>query len=262
MNFVKTLKKTLYTGLKLAKKYGPQILAGASAVGAVTTTVLAVKGTVQAVHAIDEELEEQGVDKLPPKETLKIVYKYYIPTAISLVTTVGCGIASCVSSSRRTAALATAYRIAETAREEYMEATKEVVGKAKAEEIDSKAAEKRITRDEYNLVENAELTRYGQTLFKDSITGRYFRSSIDAVKAQFAEFNQDLINSDYLELNALYYKFEIDSDTEVGEYLGWNASKGLVKWHFTDGHHKLTGEPCLVINYDGLPYYAFERMRW
>ena len=186
-SITKGLSKSFDKIAKVARKYAPQILMGASVAGVVTTTVLAVKATVKATKVVEEQKYLQAVDELPVKEVVEITWKYYIPTAISMTASVACGILSCTTSMRRNAALATLYSVSEMAREEYVEATKETVTKATAEEIEAKAGLKSTERDKFDATDPEE-SGYGKVLMKDYVTGRYFRHDPDKVELAAEKF--------------------------------------------------------------------------
>lgn len=260
MNFVSTFSKLGRLVGSAIKRNAPQILTYCTLGGLATTVVLSVDGTVKAVKVVEEVKKETGKDKLSVKETVSATWKCYVPTACSMTMTSAFAVASLKESQRRTAALATAYQIAETAREEFREAAGDIVGKKKLEEIDAKAAETNMSRDEVDIEKDIALTKYGTHLFKDSITGRYFRSSYEAVKQAQNDFNQALLQYDCLDLNDFYYRLEIESDTEVGKVLGLNIDRGLLDIYFTDVHHYITHEPCTLINYHNMPFYMFDRL--
>ena len=65
------------------------------------------------------------------------------------------------------------------------------------------------------------VTEKGNTLCRDSISGRYFKSDIDKIKKVVNELNRQLIHQNYISLNEFYYELGLDS-TKNGSYLGWN----------------------------------------
>lgn len=262
MNLSKTLKQFGRKASLTLKKYSPQILAGTSIAGAVATTFFAVKATIKAVRHTDEIKEELGVDELSASEIIKENYKFYIPTAVSLTATVATGILSCVKSTRKIAALTSMYNTAITAKEEFMEASREIVGNKKTDEIEAAVTEKELSRDDMSMIAVATQTRYGNVLFKESETGQYFRSSYAAITQQIAEYNNELVANEYLSLNDLCYKFEIPHDGEAHDELGWRADTGLVDFYIVDSHHPITQEPCAVIKYHDRPLTNFYRSRW
>lgn len=239
------------------RKYAPQILMGASVAGVVTTTVLAVKATVKATKEVEDVKYDQGVDELPAKEVIAITWKHYIPTAISLTASVACGILSCTTSMRRNAALATLYSVSEMAREEYVEATKETVGKAKAEEIETKAVQKNTAHEKSDSTD-PEITEYGTYLMKDYVTGRYFRSTKSAVEAAAAKFELYIRDFNYASFND-WFDFLGLEPSGLGNNCGYNAmGKPFEVYCTPGGMHPVTGESYTVVNYKNFPYWQFD----
>ena len=136
-NFARNVKTSLV-------KHSPEILIGLGITGVITTTVLAVKGTPKAMALIEEKKEELDVEKLTPVETVKTTWKCYVPAAITGAATIACFVGSHSVSARRSAALATAYKLSESAFADYREKTLETIGEKKEKTIRDKVSEKQI----------------------------------------------------------------------------------------------------------------------
>ena len=95
----------------------------------VTTTVLAVRATPKAIELIEAKKKEEQVDSLPPVEVVKTAWKCYLPATITGVVSMACIIGSCSVSARRSAVLATACKLSETAFTEYQDKVVETIGK-------------------------------------------------------------------------------------------------------------------------------------
>lgn len=244
-------------------KRSPQILIGVGIAGMVTATVLAVKATPKAL-ALIEEAENQRIengevvtDEFTTIEKVKVAWKPYIPAAVTGVLSIACLVGSNSVSTRRTAALATAYKISETALNEYKDAIVETVGEKKAEAIKDKVAEKRIKE---NPVDDSQviITDKGNTLFYDTTSGRYFRSDIDKIKKVENKINYVLRNENYTSLNTLYEMFGL-AHTSIGNELGWSIDR--------DGYLEIdpraqiadNGEPCIVLDYNVSPKYDYDK---
>ena len=120
------------------KKHSSTILTVISAGGVVATTVLAVKATPKALQLIEAKKVEVGLQPdtpLPTKEVVKATWKCYIPAATTGVLSATCIIGASRVNLRRNAALATAYKISETALSEYKEKVVETIGEKKAKEM-------------------------------------------------------------------------------------------------------------------------------
>lgn len=252
MNF-KALLGTVKKGLV---KHAPEILVGVGITSFVVGTVTAIKATPKAVELIKEAEKEKG-EELTKPEVVKTVWKQYIPTAISVVTGAACVIGAHKAHVRKTATIATACQLAERSLEEFKTAAIETVGEKKMKVIHEKMAEKAVENmDEEYVNANTTRTKYGDVLFYDGLTGRYFRSDMQAIRAAVNDVNEVLLDQDYVELNDLYYRWGLET-VDIGEELGWNHIMGdkvdivptskITKW----------GEPCIVITHNVTPKYDF-----
>ena len=122
-HFIKSVRTSIV-------KHSPEILMGLGIAGWMTGTVLAVKATPKAVRCIEDATYEKEGD-LTPLEIVKATWKCYIPAAVTCAAATGCLIGSCSVSTRRHAALATAYKLSETALDEYRAQVIETVGEKK-----------------------------------------------------------------------------------------------------------------------------------
>lgn len=242
-------------------KHSPAILIGFGIAGMITTTVLAVKATPKALEMIDDKKEELDVETLTPVETVKATWKCYVPAAISGAASIACLVGSHSVNARRNAALATAYKISESAFTEYRDKVVETIGEKKEKTVRDKVSKDLV---EKNPVSNTEviITGKGQTLFYDHHSGRYFYSSIEKIQRAANKLNHE-INTDPFDagrtLNDLYGEIGL-APTATGDNLGWNTNTGLIDIYLSaqmieEGEHE--GEPCAVINYMKPPQYDF-----
>ena len=111
-------------------KRSPEILTGIGIAGMITTTIVAVKATPKAARLL-EDLQAQKKEPLTKVEVVKSCWKYYIPAAATGIASVTCLIGANRVSVRRTAALAAAYQISETALTEYRDKVIETIGEKK-----------------------------------------------------------------------------------------------------------------------------------
>lgn len=240
-------------------KYTPQILIGVGIAGMVTTTVLAVKATPKAMLLMNEAQREKGSD-LTVKEKIQVAWKPYIPAVATGVISVGCLIGSSNVSTRRTAAIATAYKLSETALSEYKDAVIETIGEKKEKQIKEKVASEKIKN---NPVDSSQvvITGGGETLCYDTISGRYFKSDIEKIKKVENEINYALRNDDYISLNYLYDRLGL-ANTSIGEDLGWNIDRdGYLEFNL-GSHIADNGQPCIVLDYNVAPKYDYWKMNY
>lgn len=248
VNFINALKNTF-------KKRTPEILTGIGIAGMVTTTVLAVKATPKAVMLLNERKEELKTEKLPVTDVIKTTWKCYIPAAITCGASIACLVGASSVNFKRNAALATAYKLSETALAEYRDAVVETIGEKKERDIRDKVAEKRVKK---NPVTKSDVivTGNGTTLCFDSISGRYFQSSMQKIESAKNKVNERMLCDNYVSLNDLYDELGMEC-TKIGEDLGWNIfGDGLLDISFSS---QLTddGTPCLVMDYSVEPRYNY-----
>ena len=248
--FVQSTKMTL-------SKHSPEILTGIGITGMLTTTVLAVQATPKALRLIEDAQDEKG-EELTVPETVKVCWKCYIPSAVSGTFSIACLIGASSVNARRNAALATAYKLSETAFTEYREKVVETIGEKKEKTVREKVDKKHI---EKNPVSKNEVivTKKGDTLCYDTISSRYFKSDIDKIKRVVNELNKEMLQdmSGCISVNELYDELGLDH-TIVGDELGWNLDGGLIDIDFTS-HIADDGTPCLVLNYYPAPKYKYDK---
>ena len=240
---------------QFVSKRSPEILTGIGIAGMITTTVLAVRATPKALQLIEEKKNEDWVDELSPLEVVKTAWKPYVPAAVTGITSVACLIGASSVNAKRNAALATAYKLSETALTEYREKVIETIGEKKEKTVRDKVAEERVKK---NPVSKSEviITNNGTTLCFDPISARYFKSSIDKIKRAENELNKQMLHdiSGYVSLNDFYDELGLDH-TSVGDELGWNVDR-LIDISFSSQLND-NGEPSVVLDYLVAPKYDF-----
>ena len=248
------LTKFVKSAQELVDKHTPEILTGIGIAGMITTTILAVKATPKALQLIDERKFDLEVEKLPPIETVKATWKCYIPAAVTGVASVGCLIGASSVNARRNAALATAYKLSQSALSEYRDKVVETIGEKKEQIIQDKVSKEKI---ENNPVSKNEviITEKGNTLCYDSISGRYFKSDMEKIRKAVNELNRKMVYDNYVSLNEFYDELDL-IHTSVGDELGWSMDGGFIDIGFSSQIAD-DGTPCLVINYDVAPKYDY-----
>lgn len=240
---------------QFVSKRSPEILTGIGIAGMITTTVLAVRATPKALQLIEEKKNDDWVDELSPLEVVKTAWKPYVPAAVTGVASVVCLIGASSVNAKRNAALATAYKLSETALSEYREKVIETIGEKKEKTVRDKVAEERVKK---NPVSKSEVivTNNGTTLCFDPISARYFKSSIDKIKRAENELNKQMLHdiSGYVSLNDFYDELGLDH-TSVGDDLGWNVDR-LIDISFSSQLND-NGEPSVVLDYLVAPKYDF-----
>lgn len=244
--------KLLEIGKTFLSKHTPEILTGIGIAGMITTTILAVKATPKAIKKIEEVSEEKG-ETPTVVETAKACWKYYIPAATSCALSTACLIGANSVNARRTAALATAYTLSETALSEYREKVVETIGEKKEKAVREEVAKERMTKDPVTTKEII-VTGDGNTLCYDYHFGRYFKSNIDKLKRIQSELNRRLILENTITLNDFYYELGLDP-VDAGYYLEWDILDGDIEMEFSSQLSE-DGTPCLVISFAKPPKWS------
>lgn len=254
---VKTIK-TVIQGAKLfLGKNSPVILTGLAVAGVVATVYFAVKDTLKAEEIISTEnakREEADESVMTKKEVVKKCWKCYLPTFLAAASTIVCAIASNRILTGRNAALASALALSTKALEEY----RDKIDPEKLGEIHSKLAQGKLDSvpwDESTVVH----TGHGEQLFRESFTGKLFRSSVEAVDRAFNMANADLVNGQYVSLGDLCYFLGLEVG-DVGDMFAWTIEKGIFMREFSSiVAHPESGKPeaCLDIGYSVKPRYQY-----
>lgn len=257
-NFVKTTKGYM-------KKHSPEILTGIGVTGMITTTILAVKATPKAMELINQRkvelAQEYGVGEvldLPSYlDYVKVAWRPYVPAVITGIASISCIIGASAVNAKRNAALATAYTISERALVRYRDKVIDTIGVKKEKEIREKVSQDQVDK---NPVSKSQvfITQRGNTLCRDEISGRYFRSDLDHIRRIVNELNRKMTFQDYISLEEFYNNIGLEP-TKNSAYLGWNLQKGLIELQF-DTCLAENDEPCIVIDYNIAPEYDFDKM--
>ena len=203
-------------------KYSPQILTGLGIAGVVTTTVLAIKATPKAVKLVEEEAYERK-EELTPIEVVKVTWKCYIPTAVSMATSITCLICANSVNTKRNAALAAAYKISETAFIEYKDKVVETRKKKKKKTVREKIAEDKV-KNNPPTQNTIIMTDNGTELFLEPVSGRYFKSDMEKIRRIENECNKKMLHdiNGYMSLNDFYDELGLEHSS-IGYELGWNS---------------------------------------
>lgn len=239
-------------------KHSPEILTGLGIAGMVTTTILAVKATPKALMIL-EDAQYEKKDTLTVPEKVKACWKCYIPAAVTCTTSIGCLIFANTVHAKRTTALATAYKLSETALTEYREKVIETIGEKKEKEVRDKVDRDKIEKNPVSKTE-VIITEKGNTLCYDAISGRYFKSDIEQIKKIENILNRRMMSDMYVSLNEFYDELGLEH-TEIGAELGWNIDRGLIDVNFSSQIAD-DGTPCIVVNYSIAPKYGFSDLAY
>lgn len=231
------------TAGRFLRANAPVILTGLGVAGVFSTAVLAAKGGQKA----QQHLSEQPAG-LTPREMLEETWQFYVPAAISAIGTATVIIAGHTVSTRRQAALMGLYTLSETTLEEYKAQTAEIVGPKKEQEIAAAASEAHVR--EFPPSQEFLLADPEKQLFLETMTGRYFNSSVELLRQAAIDMNEEIVNSDYILLNDWYERIGL-ARVQIGDETGWNHTK-KIELEFSAVPFKGVDEstkPIMVVNY-------------
>lgn len=227
---------------KTLRDNSPAILTGLGVSGTIVTSYLASKATLGANKMIEQDPKKD----LTKKEIFKLVWKHYIPTAISGTVTVACIIGAARAGNRRTAASMAAYSLSEKAFTEYKEKVTEQLGKRKEQEIRDGIAQDKVNA---NPPPSREVTLIGpgNVLCYEIYTGRYFNSDMESLRKAQNDINAKLIRDDYASASDLYIMLGLPY-TSHSSYIGWTSDK-MLELQFSTALAE-DGRPCITFEYN------------
>lgn len=250
------IKEIAKTVKAFSTKHSPEILTGFGIAGMITTTILAVKATPKALQKIDDAEYEKG-ENLTKGEVIKATWKCYIPAVVTGTTSTICLIGASSMNLKRNAALATAYKISETALREYKEKVVETIGEKKEKTIREKIHQDKLEKTPVTT-SNVIITGKGKSLCFDALFSQYFESDLETIKKAVNDLNYRMLAEQYVSVNDLYDELGIDR-MEIGDMLGWNISKHGMIEITVDTQMSKDGRPCIVLDYNVAPDYAYDR---
>ena len=253
----------LKAALKLARsgliKYAPQIATGVGLGLALVAGVRAVQKTPEAVRLIEKKKEEKK-DELTVTETVKTVWRCYLPSVIIFIVACVLIIGGQRISTRRAVAAATACSLYETQLKQYQEAAKEVLGDKKEAEIRTQMARNEVTSRPPLSTDDIVSTGRGNALFYDELSKRYFWSDPAYVDKIFHNLNFQLLAEMYVLLND-YWDALVLLTTNPGNLICWCVNDGKIDPSFdvilvASGPYE--GYPCKVIGFYCEPEYSYK----
>lgn len=236
----------------------PAILTAIGVVGTLSTAYLTGKASYKANELMEDEAERRMIagmedEPWPTKEKVELVWKLYLPAAGSMVITLSAIIGANRISSRRAAGLAAAYSLSERAFSEYKEKVVEKVGEKKEQSYRDEVARDRLEKNPVN--DNTVLiTDNGEVLCYDHFTGRYFKSSMEALKSAENEVNSLILNQGYASVSDLYDILGLPV-TSFSDEVGWNTDRMLKMVYSTV--LSPDGRPCISIDFDLHPHRKY-----
>jgi hypothetical protein len=247
-----TIKTILRAAEKFVTDNSPGILTGLAIAGTVTTVVLTGKAAFNL--GMDLNASDYLVGKkYDKKELVKAYWKDFTPAAISGVATITCIIAANHIGTRRTAAIAAAFKLSEQLTEEYKERVVKTLGAKKEETMRSELAQERMTRtggSDVIIISGSEC------VFYDEMSGRFFKAEMEKIRKAVNDINYKVNNYYSASLSDFYEQIGL-STTSFSDGIGWNTDELLeIQYSATLLDD---GRPAIAISFNNVPIKGFDR---
>lgn len=252
--------KTLETLWKGVEKRLPDILVGTGICLNVVAIVDGIRHTPTAMNILMDEQSKKG-EKLTPEETVKAVWKCYIPTVVEAILGDACIIGGTIAFHKRNASLLALCSLGESTVSLYKDKLIEAVGKEKADEIEDNVAKAQLETKVANqpqAIRDRGICEDGRYLplpnsmlpCYDEYSGRIFYSRKVDIETAVNVCNKAIIDYDEITLNEFYANIGL-TDIPMGEEFGWKAGEQLIEIYY--GSHLIDDIPYLMIRFKNRP---------
>lgn len=261
---------SLHTVIQRSEKFvadnSPLILTGIGAAGVLTTAYLTGKASFRIgdLHRMDEVWSKnpitrkvtyyQQADLQDKKVFAKWAWPFFVPAAGAALTTIAAIILANRIGTRRAAAMAAAYTVAERGFQEYREKVQETIGKKKETEIRDAVAQDQVARA--GIHSNMVIIGTGDSIFVDARTMRPFMSTMQDVKKAINDVNWKINTSVYASVNDWYDKVGLPRVPD-GDDFGW--SNVMLDPHITT---TITDDekPAFLITFTAEPVRGYHKI--
>lgn len=227
----------LINAKKFLRSNNSEILTAFGISGVAVTGYLAVKAGYRSKDRLRYIDEDASL-----KDKVQIVWDLYIPPVTSGAVTIVCVFSSSKVNNQRTAAVITAYSVAETAFSEYREKIAEEIGPRKEQSIRDKIVQDRIEKRPPSMI----IAGSGEVLCCELFTGRYFKSDMESLRRTQNDINHRVVNQIYVTLDEFYDILDLPHTSNSGT-IGWESK--LLELEFSTVLAP-KGEPCLAFRYN------------
>ena len=239
------------------------IFTGAGIVGTVGTAILTGRATFRAAKIIESERQDQleelkfpetDVPEFSKTEKVKMVWPHYIPPVAVGAATITCIVLAHRISSKKLAAIAVASTISERALLEYKDKVVEKLGTRQETAISDEIAQDQINKNPPS--NQVVIAGSGDVLCFEPLTGRYFNSTIESIKAAENKVNFEIIHFDHCSLSHFFEEIGL-RPTDYSDMVGWNVGNRMeVKFSTAMSEDN---RPCLVIGFVRMPSMEYDK---
>jgi hypothetical protein len=234
---------------KAAVDNSPALLTAIGVTGAITTAVLAGKAGFKAARVLDYEhhhfLDEDMNEKDILKKQVEFTWKLFVPAVGTGVVTVICIVLANRVSSKRSAAMASAYAVTQEAFREYKTKVIDKLGDNKEQKIADEVSQDRVNR----ITPPAYIVSNANSLWMDMYSGRYFNCDMETIRAAVNDINEEIFNGGFPSLTDFWEMIGLAKTTDSDE-IGWNTDNPL-KVHYAAAVYD--GRPVGTIEFRTAP---------
>lgn len=233
------LRPHLNRAQHLLSENSPQILTAIAVTGVITTAVLAGKASFKAARVIDDEAQAREIyrgatpdseaNEFTPRDKARLVWKLYLPPLASAAVTIGCIVSVNRIGSRRAAAMAAAYTLADMRFEEYRSKVVQTMGDKKHEAMRQEMAQEHVDRVVKDKNTEVIYLGGGDVLCVDAASDRAFMSTIVDLRTAENDINRQLMAhmESSASLTDFYNLIGLDG-TSTSSIMGWNTEDRCV----------------------------------
>jgi hypothetical protein len=239
------------------------ILTGIGVAGTITTAVLTGRASFKAARMMHKEAltitpyeddrtignDFSGLPDLTLSEKIRLVGPQFVPAVGMCTLTVSAIIFANRLSARETAAMAAMYSMSDKTFQEYKEKVQEKLGQNKETALRDEIAQNRVDTnppDNRNII----ITGSGEVLCYDTLTDRYFESTVEKIKQAENAVNLEIVNADSVPLSRFYDHIGL-MPTPFTEDVGFNIDNRCeVQISATMSKDN---RPCMAIDFASWP---------
>jgi hypothetical protein len=260
----------------LLENHSTTILTGVGVAGTITTAVLTGRASFKAADLLhDKKLElaaqmdlDEGITedhqmhsefdaKLTRLESVKLVWKEYLPPVASGVLTVTVIVVANKISSKKIAALAVAGGISERALQEYKDKVVERLGERQNVKLRDEIAQERVNNAPIGTKEII-LAGTGEVLCYDMLSGRYFQSTMEELRRAENKVNFEIVQFMQASLSQFYDEVGLPP-TPYTDSVGWSVNSPIELAISTV--LSPDGRPCIAVDFTRHPTHDYDRIR-